>query len=451
MGLVNTLGSFVHETSYDDLPHAVINSTKERLLDFLGGVLSEYKHNIHKPIFEVLRTYGGNKESTVIGRNVKLPRGFAALINSSMSSEMGDGSRFAGLHPGPVVIPAALAMSEAKTTVISGKDLILAIALGYEVMIRVGRAMNPSAVKRGFFLTGIAGPLGSAAAAGKIINLDEASMINSLSIAAISGSGLLEAFKAPHPFVLISIARACEAGIICALLAQNGVKGNDTILEEGFIPAFSDDYDLDLITRDLGRDYMIPKTYIKMYGGCRHIHAPIDAVLYIVKEHNIGLEEIEKIRVKTYSVALDLTIETPKSGDDAMFNIPFGISAGLIYGNVFSDKFTERNLRSKQIQELMRRVTVEHNPELDTEYPEKRGTMVEIITKDGGTFSHKLDFARGEPECPFSKSEIEDKFEYLVSKAIDAETRQKLIYFVNKLETVEEISSLFALLKAKEN
>ncbi len=446
MGLVNTLGGFVYQTSYDDLPHDVISITKERILDFLGGTLAQYEHNSYEPIFEALRTYGGNDGCTVIGRKVKLPCSFAAFMNSSMSS-MSDGSRFAALHPGSVVIPAALAMSEAETRVISGKDLILAIALGYEVMIRVGRVMNPSAVKRGFFLTGIVGPLGSAAAAGKIIHLDEASMINALSIATIQGSGLLAAFKAPHPFVQLSVARACEAGILCAVLAQKGIKGYDMILEESFIPAFSDEYDLDLVERDLGKDYMIPKTYIKMHGGCRHPHAPIDAALHIVSNHKINLEDIKQIAVKTYSIALDFEIENADTGNEARFNTPFCISARLVYGNAFPDKFTDDNLKSKQIQELMRKVTLEHDPELDKEYPKKRGTVVEIMTKDGRTFSHKLDFARGEPECPFSKSEIEDKFEYLASKTINAEIRRKIIDCVSKLETVEETSTLLTLLK----
>jgi 2-methylcitrate dehydratase PrpD len=231
------------------------------------------------------------------------------------------------------------------------------------------------------------------------------------------------------------------------LLGQSGIKGSDNILEEAFIPAFSDEYNLEVVTRDLGKDYMIPKTYIKMHAGCRHIHAPIDAALYIVNRNGINWRDIEQISVRTYSVALDLEIEEPKTGDEAKFNIPFGIAVALVRGNAFVDRFTDQDLKDRRIQKLMRTVTVEHDPELDRDYPVKRGATVEITTKGGSAFRHTLDLARGEPECPYSKSEIEDKFKYLTSGIIDLEVGQRIIEFVNRLETTGEISSLFMWLK----
>jgi len=280
------------------------------------------------------------------------------------------------------------------------------------------------------------------------MNLDEAGLSNALSLAAVSGSGLLGAFKAREPFAQVQIARACQAGIFSVLLAQSGIKGSENILEEAFIPAFSDDYNLDLVTRDLSKDYMIPKTYIKMHAGCRHIHAPIDATLHIVSKYGVDWRDIEQIRVKIYSVALDLEIEEPKTGDEAKFNIPFGIAVALVSGNAFVDRFTDQNLKDKQIQQLMGRVTVEHDPELDRGYPAERGARVEIITKEGRILRHALNLARGEPECPYSKLEIEDKFKYLTSGLIDLEAGQKIIEFVSRLETIGEISNLFMWLKA---
>ena len=446
MGLVNTFGSYVCQTSYDDLPEAVITTTKERIIDFLGVALSGHKFNVHKPALKALEKYHARNGASVIGEEVKLPCSLAAFINSNLCLDMTDGSRAAALHPGPVVIPAALAAAEVADKA-SGKDLMLAVALGYEVMIRVGRAMNPSAVKRGFHPTSIIGPLGSAAAAGKIMNLNEGCISNTLSVAAVSGSGLLDALKAPEPFAQVQIARACHAGIISVLLGQSGIKGNDNILEEAFIPAFSDQYDLEPVTGDLGKDYMIPKTYIKMHAGCRHIHAPIDAALHIINRNGINWRDIEQISVRTYSVALDLEIEEPKTGDEAKFSIPFGIAVALVHGDAFVDRFIDQNLKDKQIQKLMRTVTVEHDPELDRDYPVKRGVRVEIATKGGSAFRHTLDLARGEPECPYSKSEIEDKFKYLTSGIIDLQVGQRITEYVNQLETTGEIASLFTWLK----
>ncbi len=448
MGLVNTLSSYLCQTSYDDLPDAVITATKDRIIDFLGIALSGYKFDVHKPALKALEKHHTSNEASVIGEGVKLPCDLAAFINSSLCFDMTDGSRAAALHPGPVVIPAALAAAEVAEKA-SGKDLMLAVALGYEVIIRVGRAMNPSAVKRGFHPTSIVGPLGSAAAVGKIVNLNEACMSNALSIAAISGSGLLDALGAPEPFAQIQIARACHAGVLAVLLGQSGIKGTDNILEEAFIPAFSDQYNLEPVTRDLGKDYMIPKTYIKMHAGCRHIHAPIDAALHIINRNGINWRDIEQISVRTYSVALDLEIEQPKTGQEAKFNIPFGIAVALVHGDAFVDRFTDQELKDRRIQRLMRTVTVEHDPELDLDYPVKRGARVEITTKGGSVFRHTVDLARGEPECPYSRSEIEDKFKYLTSGIIDLEVGQRIMEFVSRLETTGEICNLFMWLKVR--
>jgi 2-methylcitrate dehydratase PrpD len=233
------------------------------------------------------------------------------------------------------------------------------------------------------------------------------------------------------------------------LLGQSGIKGSDNILEEAFIPAFSDQYNLEPVTRDLGKDYMIPKTYIKMHAGCRHIHAPIDAALHIINRDGVNWRDIERISVRTYSVALDLEIEEPKTGQEAKFNIPFGIAVALVHGDAFVDRFTDQELKDRRIQGLMRTVAVEHDPELDLDYPVKRGARVEIATKGGSVFRHTVDLARGEPECPYSRSEIEDKFKHLTSGIVDLDAGQRILEFANRLETAGELCNLFMWLKVR--
>jgi len=452
MGLIKTFSQFIYQASYDDLPGDAVSSAKYRILDFLSVALSGCERNIHKSVLKVFQTCDGSDGATVIGESMKLCRDDAAFVNSSMcSGDMADGARVAGLHPGPVVIPAVLTTSEclAKTRAVSGQELILAVALGYEVMVRVGQAMNPSAVKRGFHLTSIVGALASTAAVGKITNLSETDMVNALSIACIWGSGLLAAVKAPEPFLQMQVARACEAGINSVLFAQSGVKGDERILEEAFLPAFCNEYQLDLIEKDLGKDFKIPKTYTKMHAGCRHVHAPMDAAFFIVNRYNLDLRDIEQIRVKTYSVALVSEIDDPKTGDEAKFNIPFAIAVLLIHGDAFVDRFSVQSLEDEGIQNLMRKITVEHDPELDKEFPAKRGTKVEIKTKDGRTLSQALDLAKGEPENPYSKAEVEKKFNQLTSWLMDSQTRQKTLEFIDRLETIMDISDLFTWLRAE--
>lgn len=445
MGLINKLSEFICNASYYDLPESVINSTKMRVLDFLGVALTGFKHEIHKPFIQAFRSYNQRGESTIIGEGIKVYCQHAALINSSMCpADLTDGSRFAGLHASPVVVPAALAVFETygKEMKKTGKDLLLAIALGYEIMIRVGRSMNPSAVKRGFHLTPVVGPMGSAVVASKLLSYDPSRTANSLSTACILGSGLLGAFKGPESFVGAQISRACEGGIYSALLAQEGIEGYNDILETAFLPAFSDPYDLEVLTEDLGKEFMIPKTYIRKHAGCRHIHAPIDVTLSIVQQHHIDWEDIDQILVKTYSVARALENDHPQSGNDARFNISFGIAVALIYGNASYDKFTTEHLNDESVQRVMKKVRLETSEELDKEYPSKRGTIVRITLKGGKTFSSSLDFAKGEPEFPLSDSEIEGKFEFLVEGILEREKVHKIEVFVKNIETTTELTEL---------
>jgi len=449
MGVAKILGSFVYESSYEDLPENVVAVTKERALDFLGTAFDSYWRYPMTSVIELLQKFSGKEEATVIGEGSKLSCSFAAMVNSAYN--ISDGSRFTGAHPACVIVPAALAASEVACSArpVSGKELILAIALGYEIMLKIGRSMYPSSHNRGFSPTTIHGPMGAAAAVSKILGLDEERIMHAISIASLLGHGLQAADRAPYPTFSVQTGRASEGGVLSALFAQAGLKGSDEILEEGFFPAFSDEYHLSIIENGLGKEYEIANTYIKIHGGCRHMHGPIDAALYIRNKYNIEWQDIEQITVRIYSTALAVcNIEKPKNGRQAEYTIQFGVPVALIYGDASPDRFADSVLRDGRVQQLMQKIKVELDSELDREYPQKRITIVEITTKDGSAFSYRLDCAKGEPEDPLSRSKIEEKFNYMASKAINEASRAEIIDFMNRLETINDIEGFFPLLKA---
>jgi 2-methylcitrate dehydratase PrpD len=449
MGITNILGSWVHRTSYNDLPPHIVNLAKDRILDFLGTAFDSYSRYPLTPVMKVLQSYQSKEEATVIGEGVKLPCSFAAMLNSAYN--ISDGSRFTGAHPACVVVPAALAVAEFQNQKkdVSGKDLILAVVIGYEVMLRIGAAMYPSSHKRGFSPTTIHGPMGAAAAVGKILNLDEKSIINSLSIASLMGHGLQAADRAPYPTFSFQTGRAAESGVLCALVAQAGLQGSDEILEEGFYPAFSDEYQLEKVSQDLGKDYAISRTYIKLHGGCRHMHAPIDAALYLKNTYHLDWENIERIQVKTYSTALAVcNIKNPQNGHEAEYTIQFSVPIALLFGDASPDRFSDSMLLDHRVQELMGKVAVELDPEMDRDYPQRRPAWIEILTKDGQKFDHWQESAKGEPENPLSPSEREEKFHFMASRTVDEKNRYKIIHFLSGLESENKITDLFPLLKA---
>ncbi|MEN8243407.1 MAG: MmgE/PrpD family protein [Thermodesulfobacteriota bacterium] len=446
MGLVNEISDFICRTNSDSLPLAVIDNSKDRILDLLGIVFSGCSRNIHAPILKAFNPCTGPEATTVIGQKEKLHWGEAAFVNSSMCSpDMTDGARAAGLHPGVVVIPAAMAAAEfaGRTKPVHGRELIVAVALGYEVMVRIGRAMIPSTVKKGFHITSIVGALASTTAVGKIMHLNATEMSHALAIACTWSSGLVAALTALEPFAQVQIGRICEAGITSVKLAQQGIVGVDTILENGFLPAFCDEDRTDSIIEDIGKDFIISQTYIKLHAGCRHMHAPMDAAAYIVKKNNIVLEEIEKIIVNTYSLAIDSGVKDPKTADEAKYNMPFGIAVLLVYGDAFVDRFSSSHLGDKKIRQLMDKITIAHDPELDREYPDKRGTKVMIRTTGGREFLHSLDLAKGEPELPLSAEEIKNKFIRFTSQILGPRQQGKILDFIYTMDSREDLYPLY--------
>ena len=370
MGVVKMLGNYVYDTTYEELPRQVVAALKERFLDYLGTAFDAVKRMPMDPVIRVLKTYGTREEASIIGMDMKLPCSLAALVNSHYS--ISDGWSFIAQHQAMIVIPAALAIAEVQDRMkpVSGKDLILALEVGYEVMTRVAFAMSPSTIRRGFSSTSIVGPMGAAAAASKILQLDAERTTNALAIASVLGSGFQATDRAPHPLFSFQVGRASESGVLSSLLAQGGLKGGDEILEEGFFPALSDEYNLDLVTQNLGRDHKVMNSYLKLYGGCRALATPIDVALHLRNENGIHWEEIRQVRIRNRARALVMEIENPKTGRQAEYSMAFGVAVALIYGDASLDRFTDAILKSEPVQILMKKIVVEHDPGLDQAPPE---------------------------------------------------------------------------------
>jgi 2-methylcitrate dehydratase PrpD len=435
--LVNELGRFIAETRYDDLPPSVVETVKMRILDLLGAAMAGFQLGQYRPLFEIL---GGRPEATVWGEGIKYPLLPATLLNSFMahSSALEDGSRYTGGHPSSVVTPSALSLGEVRGS--NGKEIILSVALGYDLFLRLGRAIYPSAVVRGFQSTAVLGSLASGAACAKLLKLDREGCKNALAIASNLGVGLKEALKASQSQP-IQVGRSCEGGLLAALYAAKGIPGCDTILENGFLKAFADQADDKAILSDLGRMFRIDETYVKIHGGCRGNHAPIDVVQDLVKRHGISLEEIKEIRVKVDSVTMAADILDPQDGKQAQFSIPFSIAVALIEGDASVYQYADEKLNDPRVRLMMAKISVDVDKALDKDFPDKRGARGEIVVAGGNRLSSSIDMARGEPEFPLCFEEIEEKFLLLTRRILGAKAEQ-VHSQVRELEKISDIGKL---------
>lgn len=449
-GFSSIYADFVVNTRYDDLKPEVIEQAKKLILDLTGVSLAGYKlMEFPRMVVSYMSSLGGTPEATIIQTRKKFPAVNAALANAACAHavDMDDGHRFAALHPGTVIIPAAIAAAELSGA--STKEMITGIVVGYEVMIRIGMAINPSSLNRGFHSTGIIGPFGASAAAANIMSLTHEETVGAFGLAGLQASGLIqvnheiEGAKAKP----INPAKAAMSGLLSCMLAQKGAQGPLHIFEgeDGFLKAVTDEVKSDLLTRNLGREFEICNVYLKLYAACRHAHASIDAVLEAFSESHIGTGEIEKISIETYPAAIRLAgitnATTPSAG---RFSIPFSVALALIKQGAGADKYSEENVRDQAIQSLAGKVQLSVGSKWERLYPEKRGATVSITDKNNNILSSEVELAKGEPENPASWEEIYNKFYANVTLLVSEKDADKLGDIIMKLEhsSLDELLSL---------
>lgn len=439
--LVEDFGKFAADMRYEDLPAQVVEAGKLRVLDLLGAGLAGYQMGCHRQLMPLL---GGAPEASVWGQGLKVSLRDAALANSFLSHALylDDGSRFTGGHPSSVVIPSAVALAEQRRA--TGKDLITAVVVGYEVFLRMGRAIYPSTVVRGFQSTAVLGGVASAAGCGSLLKFSPAMATNGLAIACNLGVGLKEALRssASQP---VQVARSCEGGLMAALFAGQGAEGAPGIIEAGFLKAFSEQPQYPGMMDELGHRFSISETYIKVHGGCRGNHAPVDVTNEVIFANFIGREEIAALKVCVDSVTYAAEVHSPVSGDQAQFSVAFAIAVALVHGDASVFQYTDAKVSDPDVRAMMSKVQVDVDKRFDKHYPDQRAASVEITLVDGRSFRGHIDNAKGEPESPLSTLEIEKKF-LTLTQGVLAGKGDQVRDMVLGLDDLEDVSQLTALL-----
>ncbi len=422
--ITQDLAEFIDATSYPDLPEAVVNQAKLCFLDFLGVSLKGSRSESARIVRNILSN-GGN--STIMGGNAATPLD-AALANgvSAHCLDLDDGHRLAQLHPGACVIPAALALAESchKT----GKEFIAAMVVGYQVAIKAGMILNPGHRQKGFHSTGTCGTLGAAAAAAKIMELEKEGILNALGLAGTQAAGLLESDHAGSMAKHLHAGKAAQSGVLSALLAKDGFTGAHNILEgkEGLFKAMGKQKEEKNSLEKYGTEnclhdeFEILRVYFKKYPVCRHLHSSLDAAISIVKNKNLKITDIQEITVETYEIAAGHNNYHPHSVEGIRQSLPVSLALAIIKGNLdlgdiprttLSNEIsgTDETNRTNEIAEITSKIRIKSDEDLNNLYPQKRPSNVTITTREH-VYTERIDLARGEPENPFTRDELLNKF-----------------------------------------
>lgn len=440
------LAKFIEAVRYDQFKQETVRWSRLAFLDWLGSVARGGSEKPALMALRVLRTQGGRPQATLIPSGEKTSALNAALGNGIASHilELDDVHRGSIIHVGATVIPAALATAEMLH--VSGRRLLEALVAGYEVAIRIGEAVTPAHY---YFWhnTGTCGTFGACAAAGKLLELTAEQMVWALGNAGTQAAGLWEFLRDGAMSKHLHPGKAAQNGLLSALLAKEGFTGATAILEgeKGFCRAMAPEFDLGRITDSLGlAPYKIEDNSFKIYSSCRHTHPSVDIVLDLSARHHISPAEISSIAVRTYRTALLITDNpNPQTIYAAKFSLPFCVALALTRGSCGLEDFSEKNLWNPEIRDLMGRVQLSLDDELDALHPAKWPAAVAVTLRSGEVYQGRTDFPRGDPENPPEEAVLFAKFRRLASHLWGERKAEDLLATAISLENLEDVAGLF--------
>ena len=372
----------------------------------------------------------------------------AAALNAVFGHvmDMDDVHNASITHLAVITVPTAFALGQQLGK--SGKEIIEAVAAGYEAGARIGEAINPSSYKY-WHTTGVVGAFAAGVTAAKLLGLDEEQMVNCLGSAGTQAAGLWEFLASGSMSKVLHTANANLCGLRSAELAKLGFTGAPTILEgdRAFVNALAPEPDLDSLTKGFGEGYRIEENSFKPYACCRHTHSANYCIEKILSAHALDPEEIVSITDDTYSTAVQTTNNPyPENPYAAKFSLQFCIAAAIVLKDLSDRTFTVENINNPAVRALMEKIKVKVNKELDDEFkqdPNQWSHRLTICLKNGETITEQVDYPIGDFKNPFDLEMADRKFRLLTEDMIGEEGVTKLLDRLHRLETIQDINEIF--------
>ncbi|MCW5612746.1 MAG: MmgE/PrpD family protein [Rubrivivax sp.] len=449
------LAAFAAQLRVQDIPAPVLRRTEDLFLDWLGSALAGKSARAVRAIERYALAMGPSFRAgdqgaaeVLISRRLTSPH-FAAMVNAAASHvvEQDDVHNGSVFHPAAVVFPAALATAQAIGA--SGGELLAASVAGYEVGIRVGEFLGRSHY-RIFHTTATAGTLAAAAATGRLLGLDAATMLHAFGSAGTQAAGLWEFLRDAADSKQLHCAHAASSGLASAWLAKDGFTGARRILEgeQGMAAGMSSDADAARLTAGLGQRWATAETSFKYHASCRHTHPSADALLALMREQRLVADDIVQVQAQVHQGAIDVLgrVMVPATVHQAKFSM--GTVLGLVaeFGCAGLDEF-DRHFLAPRVAAFRDRVGMQLDAEVDTAYPQRWIGKVQVRTRDGRTLAARVEEPKGDPGNTLSRAELEDKARRLAAYG-DAATAAEMDMLIESVWALERAPRIGRLLGA---
>ena len=416
-----------HATAFDGrtLTPQVVHATQRAILDGLGVMLAASGESPDvRPFEEWVQAQPGPPEATLLGFNSRASAVQAAMVNGAMAHALDYEDAFdpAPLHPNASLLPAALATLESGARRCSGRELLTAVALGCDLVCRMGLSLQRPLEEGGWYPPPILGAFGATLAAGRLAGLDARQLCDAWSLLLTQNScpGEIK-FSAESTLRAVREAFPAQAAVTSVQLAARGVRGFDAPLEgkAAFYALFArGEYDPGALLDGLGERFWIEHLSFKRWPCCRGTHAYIEAAQCLRGAHGFAPCDIESVVCIGGNLQQMLAEprpqkQAPLTAIDAKFSIPFTVALALIHPEVTLSSFAESQLRDPDLLSLARKCDFR----LDPRAKSAAGGELRVRLRDGREISHVVTRALGDPARPLSDAALRKKFIHCAARA----------------------------------
>jgi 2-methylcitrate dehydratase PrpD len=457
MSIIAEMIRNVLETPFEAFDQLTLARAKDRIIDVIGCLIGGANASGCSMMVDLVREWGGKKESTILVHGGKVPAHNAALVNCVMTRSYDfepTGAYVEGkstpAHLSGTTGPTAITVAEQKAA--SGKELLTALILGDDLASRITAASQLN-IDSGFDCTGTVNAFGATAIAGRLWGLNEHQMLNAFGIVLNQLAGSFQnIFDGAHSFKLPQ-GLAAHAAIFVVSLANKGFTGiKDPLLSKyGYFSLYCKTYQLEVLTRDLGKNFYADYT-CKPYPCCRSNHAAIECALELTATNGIKPEDIDEVVVDITPTALDFAVgqpfkirEVPQI--DGAFNLQYTVASALLRKNIKLEYFTEEFVRDPKIIDLINKIRLTPTMPLD----KPLGARVKIKMKQGNEYDKRIDMPKGNGIfTPLTKADMRKKYfdNVAFSKTVSMEKAEKVLNLIERIEEVDNINRIIKLLVA---
>ena len=451
--LAHQLAEYACALRFEDLSKDVVHEVKRRIIDSLGCALGAWKEEPCAIAREVASDFSAKDGSTIIGTNHKAPPDWATFANGCCIRYFDYNDTYLSKEPAHPSDNIAAALAAAESVGASGRELITAIALAYEVQCRFCDAASIRA--RGWDHVTY-GAFSTALACAKLMKLDPKKTQHAVNIAGVAGAAMRQARvgELSH-WKGVAFANAARHGVFSALLARSGMTGPGPIFEGqmGFekqlgvsLGNVAEKFAVPFAKTGDGPASMILRTSIKFWPAEYHSQSAIEAALFLRKQIGQGVE-VKSMTIESHDASVDIIGSEPEkwkpeTRETADHSLPYITAIALIDGEVTEKQFQPERFTDPKIWKFLENVKVERNEELSGLYPGAVANIVHVDLADGRRLTKRVDYPLGHAKNPLKDSQVEEKFNVLVDPMLGTDRARKIIDIVWKLDAAKNVSEL---------